>query len=119
MGAIIILGFIGVQVFEKTKIFEIPLLLIIGFLIGSVFHLVTPDTFSQLAGLIGAIALLIILVESGLNTKIEKLVSSSGKTIVETLFSVMLVTIVLVTLAMHYPTLEILRNEKPVPRIVK
>lgn len=101
MGAIIILGFVGVQIFDKTKIIEIPLLLIIGFLIGSVFHLVNPDTFSQLAGLIGAIALLIILVESGLNTQIEKLVSSSGKTIVETL-SVMLVTILLVTLAVHY-----------------
>lgn len=100
-GLIIILGFLGVQVFESTKIIEIPLLLLIGFLIGPVLHFVNPSTLTPLAGYFGALALLVILFDSGLNTKIEKIAGSAGKTIVETL-SIFLVTLILLTLMLHY-----------------
>lgn len=100
-GLIIILGFLGVQVFESTKVIEIPLLLLIGFLIGPILHLVNPATLSPLAGYFGALALLVILFDSGLNTKIETIAGSAGKTIVET-FSIFIVTLLLLTLALHY-----------------
>jgi cell volume regulation protein A len=100
-GLIIILGFLGVQVFESTKIIEIPLLLLIGFLIGPILHLVNPATLSSLAGYFGALALLVILFDSGLKTKIETIAGSAGKTLVET-FSIFVVTLLLLTVLLHY-----------------
>ncbi len=100
-GLIIILGFLGVQVFESTKIIEIPLLLLIGFLIGPVLHFVNPTILTPLSGYFGALALLVILFDSGLNTKIETISGSAGKTIIET-FSIFIVTLLLLTLALHY-----------------
>jgi len=100
-GLIIILGFLGVQVFESTKIIEIPLLLLIGFLIGPILHLVNPAVLSSLAGYVGALALLVILFDSGLKTKIETIAGSAGETLVET-FSIFIVTLFLLTVLLHY-----------------
>ncbi len=100
-GLIIILGFIGVQLFDSTKIIEIPLLLIIGFIVGPVLKLVNVSTFSGLSGYFGALALTVILFDSGLNTKLEKIADSAGKTMVETL-SIFIVTLILLTATLHF-----------------
>jgi NhaP-type Na+/H+ or K+/H+ antiporter len=56
---IILTGFAGKILFQKTRIPDIPILLGIGVLMGPVLHLVNPDVLLSLAPYVGTLALLI------------------------------------------------------------
>lgn len=66
IGAVIVLGFIGRLIFEKTKIPEVVWLMILGVIIGY-SGLVGTDMLLMVAPIFGALALTIILFEGGLN----------------------------------------------------
>ena len=60
-GITIALGYIGSLIFERTSIPDIVWLLLFGLLVGPVFNLMDRTTFITASSLLGAIALLIIL----------------------------------------------------------
>lgn len=80
IGAIIILGFITSQIFERTKFSNVILLMSAGMLLGPVLKIVTIEgPISVLAPYIGTLALIIILFEGGLNLNFFKVLTSLAK----------------------------------------
>ena len=80
IGAIIILGFITSQIFERTKFSNVILLMSAGMLLGPVLKIVTIEgPISVLAPYIGTLALIIILFEGGLNLNLFKVLTSLAK----------------------------------------
>ena len=75
LGAILVLGFIGNYIFNKTQIPSIIWLLLFGVFIGLVFNVqrIDENLLSQVSGLFGAIAIIIILFDGGINTDLHQL----------------------------------------------
>jgi len=71
-GLIIIAGFAGKALFRKTRVPDIPLLLGIGVLLGPVFNLVSVRELLTLAPYVGTIALLVIMLEGGMNLDVDR-----------------------------------------------
>ena len=71
-GAIILLGFIGHFIFDKTQIPDIIWLLLFGIIMGSGFHILSPDQLASIAPTLAALALAIILFDGGLNMNFYK-----------------------------------------------
>jgi cell volume regulation protein A len=74
-GAILILGFIGNYIFNKTQIPSIIWLLLFGVFIGLIFNVqrIDENLLSQVSGLFGAIAVIFILFDGGINTDLHQL----------------------------------------------
>jgi len=78
IGLVMILGFIGNYIFNKTQIPSIVWLLLFGLFLGFIFQFqnfqaLYPTLLTQISGLIGAIAIVIILFDGGINTDIYQL----------------------------------------------
>jgi cell volume regulation protein A len=73
-GFIILAGFAGKALFKKTRVSDIPLLLGIGVLLGPVLHLVDSETLLPLAPFVGTLALLMIMLEGGMNLDVDRVV---------------------------------------------
>lgn len=75
VGVIIGIGFVGSLFFERTRIPDLLSLVVIGILMGPVFGLVDASQLDTMAPYVGALALMIILFEGGLNLDFEKIVT--------------------------------------------
>ncbi len=73
-GFIILAGFAGKALYKKTRVPDIPLLLGIGVLLGPVLHLVDSKTLLPLAPYVGTLALLMIMLEGGMNLDVDRVV---------------------------------------------
>ena len=67
VGVTILIGFLGTRLFKRTGIPELVPVLVLGLLIGPVLGLVEAEPLIDLAPAFGAIALVIILFNAGLN----------------------------------------------------
>ncbi|MFQ6009556.1 MAG: cation:proton antiporter [Candidatus Aenigmatarchaeota archaeon] len=63
----IILGYIGLIVFERTKIPDIIWLMILGLILGPVLQIFPTELFIGISSLMAALALIILLYDAGLN----------------------------------------------------
>ncbi len=72
---IILAGFAGKVLFERTRIPDIPILLGIGVLMGPVLHVVGADVLLPLAPYVGTLALLMIMLEGGMSLNVEHVLS--------------------------------------------
>jgi Na+:H+ antiporter len=77
-GIIILAGFFGNILFEKTKVPDALLLLAIGILLGPVSGSVSSEGLTRFAGYFGTLALIILLFEGGMEMDLDKLVSEFG-----------------------------------------
>ncbi len=77
ISAIIAIGFFSNYIFKKTKIPDIIWLVIFGYLIGPVFNIINPQTIWSFLPLFSAIALLMILFDTGSRMDIYKLIDES------------------------------------------
>ena len=94
IGAIILMGFMGSLLFERTKIPDILILIFIGLIIGPILTTYTdigilddPEisgALTQIAPMFSALALVIILFDGGLNLNLEKTMQKLGTAIVQT-----------------------------------
>jgi len=78
LGLVMILGFIGNYIFNKTQIPSIVWLLLFGLIIGFIFRIqefqnLNPELLNNISGVVGAIAIVIILFDGGINTDIHQL----------------------------------------------
>ncbi len=84
IGAIILVGFGGSLLFEKTKISDIPILIFIGLLLGPIaaatfnITLINHDMLSKITPYFASLALVIILFDGGLNLNFEKVMDQLG-----------------------------------------
>lgn len=86
IGAIIFIGFVGTYLFERTKIPDVLLLMVIGILLGPVFRIVDVNFLFPLAPFFGAVALIVILFDGGLNMNLFKVI---GELAPATVFTVL------------------------------
>jgi len=86
IGAIIVAGFLGNYLFERTRIPDVLLLMLLGVLLGPVLNVVDPAFLTPLAPFFGALALVIILFDGGLNLNLFKVL---GELAPATLFTLM------------------------------
>jgi len=78
LGVIMVLGFIGNYIFNRTQIPSIVWLLLFGLIVGVVFkveafQITYPELLLTISSFFGAIAIVIILFDGGINTDIYQL----------------------------------------------
>jgi cell volume regulation protein A len=73
LGIIIIIGFFGTIIFQRTRIPDIPVLLLIGILIGPVFHLLDPAQLSGFTPYFAIFAMLMILFDGGMQLDLRSI----------------------------------------------
>ena len=78
LGIIMVLGFIGNYIFNRTQIPSIVWLLLFGLIVGAFFKVETlqatyPELLMTISSFFGAIAIVIILFDGGINTDIYQL----------------------------------------------
>lgn len=80
LGAVLVLGFITSQIFERTRFPDVLLLMFVGMLLGPVLKIVPiTGAVSALAPYMGTLALIIILFDGGLNLNLFKVLTSLAK----------------------------------------
>lgn len=102
IGAVLILGFITSQIFERTKIPDIIILMFAGILFGSVlevYNINIKDPIVSMAPFIGTLALIILLFDGGLNLNLFKVLTALSKAAVFTVL-VFIFTVLLVGISM-------------------
>ncbi len=92
-GVIILIGFLGSLLFEKTRIPDVLLLLGIGIVLGPVFQVTDVSSLSHFAEYFGLFALMIILFEGGMDIDTDKLAEGFGAASLLVLFSFALSTL--------------------------
>ncbi|MEK6954831.1 MAG: cation:proton antiporter [Candidatus Micrarchaeota archaeon] len=65
IGLIIFVGYLASRFFDRTKIPDVLFLILLGVLLGPIFHVLDGSVLIDLAPLIGSIALIIIVFEGG------------------------------------------------------
>lgn len=73
-GLIIFLGFFSMRFFEKTKIPDVLILMFAGLAITHALQIVDSKVFVDLAPYVGALALMIMLFEGGINLKFSRVI---------------------------------------------
>ncbi len=106
IGLLYFLGHYLTHFFQRTMIPDVLILILLGMVIGPVFHWATPENFGLVGNVFTSIALIVILFEGGLNLELSS-VSKSMKTssILTLLFftiSAVITAIVLQTV-FHFP----------------
>jgi cell volume regulation protein A len=102
LGAIMVLGFIGNFIFNRTQIPSIVWLLLFGLIVGFVFkdYLDDPALLMTISKLIGAIAIVIILFDGGINTDLKQLFRGAPRGLLLTvsgfILSVLATTLIIV-----------------------
>jgi NhaP-type Na+/H+ or K+/H+ antiporter len=103
VGVLVFLAHLFVALFEKTRVPDILYLILIGVVIGPVFHLVEPHDFGLVGEVFTTVALVVILFESGLELSFAALKSALRHTLLLTVVS-FAAAWALLTAAIHYLT---------------
>lgn len=74
LGLIITIGFLSYILYAQTRIPEVLILIILGFVLGPIMHVIAAETILSLAPLVSTLALIVIIFENGLSLDIIKLV---------------------------------------------
>jgi cell volume regulation protein A len=77
LGFIIILGFLGNLFFRKTRVPDTFWLLLLGLILGPIFHVIDTSVFVEYTPYFAALALVVILFEGGLRTDFYTLIRES------------------------------------------
>ncbi|MEX2369499.1 MAG: cation:proton antiporter [Bacteroidales bacterium] len=85
------------ELFDKTKIPNVLLLLLIGIIIGPVSGIVTKDFFGELGNIFTTITLIVILFESGAGLRFKEIKAAIGSAALLTVLN-FIVTVVLTSL---------------------
>jgi len=87
-------------IFERTRIPDILLLMLMGLVAGPVMGLITNDDLGKVGEFLSVLTLLVILFESGISLKIGALLRSAGRAVPFSLVS-MVLAIACITAAFH------------------
>lgn len=79
LGGILVIGFLGEMLFKRYKISPVLILLAIGYMLGPLTGMVDIDLLRELQSLIGPLALMILLFDSGTRMNLRKLISESAR----------------------------------------
>jgi cell volume regulation protein A len=99
--------FLSLQ-FRKTNIPDVLMLILVGIVIGPMLGFVTPEDFGKIGSLIAAIALVVILFESGTSLEVGVLRKSLATTGVLTMWCFVLTIIIVALLGIYLLDLTLL-----------
>lgn len=101
LGSLIFCAHVFNSLFDRTKIPNALLLMLIGILVGPVLKLINEDHFGSVGPVFTTATLIIIMFESGIHLKIEALLKSIGSALLLTVFN-FVVSVAVATVAAHY-----------------
>lgn len=87
IGLLIFLSYYFSALYEKTRVPDVLLLMIVGILAGPVAQLIRPDFFGDFGRVLTTLALIVILFEGGTTIDLKSLGASIGPTLLLTLSS--------------------------------
>ncbi|MCL4399057.1 cation:proton antiporter [Candidatus Parvarchaeota archaeon] len=87
-GFIILVGFIGEQIFRKTNVPSFLFLILIGVVIGPVLRLITRNVLTPILGTVAEFTLIMVLFYGGMEINFKALLDSSGRAIAQVFFYV-------------------------------
>ncbi len=79
ISSIILLGFAASVLFRKTGMPDILFLILLGMLFGPVLHVLEENVIKALTGLVGGVAIAIILFDSGLGLNLNRVIRESPR----------------------------------------
>ncbi len=79
VGGLILVGFLSNEFFYKIKVPEALILILIGILLGPVFHIFDPSAFLSFSGIMASLAIMVIMFEAGLTLDIRKAIIEAPK----------------------------------------
>jgi len=88
LGIIMILGFIGNYIFNRTQIPSIVWLLLFGLVVGFIFNIqntIDQGLLTSISGIFGAVAIVIILFDGGINTDLHQLFKGAPRGLILTI----------------------------------
>ncbi len=103
LGAILYIGVISSNLFEKYKIPDVMILILMGLILGPVLHLISPALLTPWMPIVGAIALSLILFEGGLDLDFDQILTRFGLSSVLA-FGSFIATMGLITLVYRFST---------------
>ncbi len=109
-GVFIFWGHYLSRIFEKKSIPDVLGLILIGLLLGPVFHLVDPKAFGQFGPLFSHFVLIFILFESGTDLKFSEVKKSFGESAGITFFGFMITWITITLLCYFFFDLSLLTS---------
>ncbi len=71
LGGLIVLAFVANILYQRTRVSDLVVLIVIGVLLGPVLHWVDVDKFRPVTHAFGTLALIVILFEGGLELKLR------------------------------------------------
>ena len=92
---VIIIGSLGSYLFRKTGIPDMLFLVILGILFGPILGFIELEVIAPLAPYLAVLALIIILLDGGMNLKLQRLVSESPRAVVLAILSFLLSVILI------------------------
>lgn len=81
LGFLVFAAHLFSEIFSRKRVPDVLLLMIIGLIIGPVFHWVRPSSFGAVGGIFSAVTLVVILFESGTQLGFESLLNSLRGTV--------------------------------------
>ena len=108
IGFLIFLGHYLAQVFDRTKVPDVVGLLLVGMLLGPVFHLIDPAAFGRGGRVFSNLVLVFILFESGLEVRFEQLRLALRGTIGLTSLNFVVTTLVVAVMGHLFAGLDVL-----------
>ena len=82
VGILLIIGFLADYLFRRTRFPDILILIVLGYLIGPVFHIVDPSEIAPASQVIASLALVVILFNGGLDLEFAKVLSYAPRALV-------------------------------------
>jgi len=90
---ILLVGFAGKILFERTRIPDIPILLAVGVVLGPWLHIIDRDVLLPLAPYLGMLTLLMIMLEGGMDLEIQQVLHQMKWAVILTFLTVTLATL--------------------------
>lgn len=100
IGAIILIGFLGRFAYQRTKVPESIMMIIIGLLLGPVLGLVSPDSLMPFVPFLSVLALVLVVLDAGLELNVFKLFKEFSSALIFT-FSVAIISTLLIGTILH------------------
>ncbi|PLX01748.1 MAG: hypothetical protein C0594_12630 [Marinilabiliales bacterium] len=100
LGLLIFMSHLFNALFEKTKVPNVLLLLLIGMIVGPIGGWIDPSFFGSFGNVFTTVTLIVILFESGINLKFAEIKSAIGSAVLLTIIN-FISTVVIATLILN------------------
>jgi cell volume regulation protein A len=82
IGILLIIGFLAQFLFKKINLPDILILLVLGYLVGPVFHIIDPANIRPASQIISVLSLVVILFSESLNLEFRKMLKSAPRALI-------------------------------------